>query len=117
MQTRNKKICIQHKCDEVLKKTRKCDGCDTILELTEESRVKLCEPCRLQKKKKVSKTKYTKRAVELNGYPYHCTLETVAKEFGVTKERVRQIEVKALYKFKRAFIKHYPDLVESYKDN
>ena len=37
------------------------------------------------------------------GYDHHYTLEEVGKEFGVTRERIRQIEAKSLMKIRLHF--------------
>jgi len=55
--------------------------------------------------------------VGLGGESSGCTLEEIGKELGLTRERVRQIEAKALVKFRALMLEKFPDIHLFLEDN
>ena len=54
----------------------------------------------------ISKLKPREQDIIIKRYGPHCTLDLIGKEYGVTRERVRQIEKRALKKLKRLYNNH-----------
>lgn len=85
-------------------------GCERIIQRTDRRPVKFCPDCAAERAKdhRRKRSRLNKSGITtMSDHDYEMTLDEIGKEIGVTRERARQIMVKAMRDFQRKWKKEF----------